>query len=145
MRSKARGPLETGTPSGDLAEGKGAGTQGHSPSRETNMKVRQAIPVTSELGDISKLAKFDGERFWRRDVRAGEAVWFWGLNYPSSFWLLLAVSMPAPWTLVGCGEGGSGVLGGRHHVWIEGRCKRSSLPVAPSLLRVWLSAPSYSE
>ncbi|KAF6292461.1 ATPase phospholipid transporting 8B2 [Rhinolophus ferrumequinum] len=26
---------------------------------ETNMKVRQAIPVTSELGDISKLAKFD--------------------------------------------------------------------------------------
>ncbi|KAB1260649.1 Phospholipid-transporting ATPase ID [Camelus dromedarius] len=28
---------------------------------ETNMKVRQAIPVTSELGDISKLAKFDGE------------------------------------------------------------------------------------
>ncbi|XP_011384636.1 phospholipid-transporting ATPase ID-like [Pteropus vampyrus] len=25
------------------------------------MKVRQAIPVTSELGDISKLAKFDGE------------------------------------------------------------------------------------
>lgn len=34
---------------------------GHSPSRETNMKVRQAIPVTSELGDISKLAKFDGK------------------------------------------------------------------------------------
>lgn len=29
--------------------------------RETNMKVRQAIAVTSELGDISKLAKFDGE------------------------------------------------------------------------------------
>ncbi|XP_050786743.1 phospholipid-transporting ATPase ID isoform X1 [Gopherus flavomarginatus] len=28
---------------------------------ETNMKVRQAIPVTSELGDISKLAQFDGE------------------------------------------------------------------------------------
>uniref|UniRef100_A0A8I3NU57 Phospholipid-transporting ATPase n=1 Tax=Canis lupus familiaris TaxID=9615 RepID=A0A8I3NU57_CANLF len=28
---------------------------------ETNMKVRQAIPVTSELGDISRLAKFDGE------------------------------------------------------------------------------------
>ncbi|XP_071583446.1 phospholipid-transporting ATPase ID isoform X4 [Heliangelus exortis] len=28
---------------------------------ETNMKVRQAIPVTSELGDISKLALFDGE------------------------------------------------------------------------------------
>ncbi|EHB07290.1 Putative phospholipid-transporting ATPase ID, partial [Heterocephalus glaber] len=28
---------------------------------ETNMKVRQAIPVTSELGDIGKLAKFDGE------------------------------------------------------------------------------------
>ncbi|XP_060057456.1 phospholipid-transporting ATPase ID isoform X5 [Erinaceus europaeus] len=28
---------------------------------ETNMKVRQAIPVTSELGHISKLAKFDGE------------------------------------------------------------------------------------
>ncbi|KAK1329132.1 hypothetical protein QTO34_011311 [Cnephaeus nilssonii] len=28
---------------------------------ETNMKVRQAIPVTWELGDISKLAKFDGE------------------------------------------------------------------------------------
>lgn len=30
-------------------------------SRETNMKVRQAIPITSELGDISQLAKFDGE------------------------------------------------------------------------------------
>uniref|UniRef100_A0A452V2G5 Phospholipid-transporting ATPase n=1 Tax=Ursus maritimus TaxID=29073 RepID=A0A452V2G5_URSMA len=28
---------------------------------KTNMKVRQAIPVTSELGDISRLAKFDGE------------------------------------------------------------------------------------
>ncbi|XP_065430434.1 phospholipid-transporting ATPase ID isoform X1 [Chrysemys picta bellii] len=28
---------------------------------ETNMKVRQAIPVTSALGDISKLAQFDGE------------------------------------------------------------------------------------
>uniref|UniRef100_A0A8B9ZZA1 Phospholipid-transporting ATPase n=1 Tax=Anas zonorhyncha TaxID=75864 RepID=A0A8B9ZZA1_9AVES len=28
---------------------------------ETNMKVRQAIPVTSELGDTSKLALFDGE------------------------------------------------------------------------------------
>lgn len=31
------------------------------PSRETNMKVRQAIPITWELGDVSKLAKFDGE------------------------------------------------------------------------------------
>ncbi|XP_041038505.1 phospholipid-transporting ATPase ID-like, partial [Carcharodon carcharias] len=28
---------------------------------ETNMKVRQALPVTSELGDTNKLAKFDGE------------------------------------------------------------------------------------
>lgn len=28
------------------------------------MKVRQAIPITSELGDISKLAKFDGEYSW---------------------------------------------------------------------------------
>ncbi|XP_058716562.1 phospholipid-transporting ATPase ID isoform X7 [Poecile atricapillus] len=28
---------------------------------ETNMKVRQAIPVTAELGDISQLACFDGE------------------------------------------------------------------------------------
>ncbi|XP_075763478.1 phospholipid-transporting ATPase ID isoform X2 [Pelodiscus sinensis] len=28
---------------------------------ETNMKVRQAIPVTSQLGDIRKLARFDGE------------------------------------------------------------------------------------
>uniref|UniRef100_A0A8C3SAJ8 P-type ATPase N-terminal domain-containing protein n=1 Tax=Chelydra serpentina TaxID=8475 RepID=A0A8C3SAJ8_CHESE len=28
---------------------------------ETNMKVRQAIPVTSELGDIGQLAQFDGE------------------------------------------------------------------------------------
>ncbi|XP_062454101.1 phospholipid-transporting ATPase ID [Rhea pennata] len=28
---------------------------------ETNMKVRQAIPVTSELGDTSQLARFDGE------------------------------------------------------------------------------------
>ncbi|XP_043936578.1 phospholipid-transporting ATPase ID [Protopterus annectens] len=28
---------------------------------ETNMKVRQSLPVTSELGDTNKLAKFDGE------------------------------------------------------------------------------------
>ncbi|XP_041094931.1 phospholipid-transporting ATPase ID isoform X1 [Polyodon spathula] len=28
---------------------------------ETNMKVRQSLPVTSELGDTSKLASFDGE------------------------------------------------------------------------------------
>uniref|UniRef100_A0A8B9P9Z5 Phospholipid-transporting ATPase n=1 Tax=Apteryx owenii TaxID=8824 RepID=A0A8B9P9Z5_APTOW len=28
---------------------------------ETNTKVRQAIPVTSELGDTSELARFDGE------------------------------------------------------------------------------------
>ncbi|NXO13540.1 AT8B2 ATPase, partial [Oriolus oriolus] len=28
---------------------------------ETNMKVRQAIPVTAKLGDTSKLARFDGE------------------------------------------------------------------------------------
>uniref|UniRef100_H3B1E3 Phospholipid-transporting ATPase n=1 Tax=Latimeria chalumnae TaxID=7897 RepID=H3B1E3_LATCH len=28
---------------------------------ETNMKVRQALPVTSELGDTNKLAMFDGE------------------------------------------------------------------------------------
>ncbi|KAM7028962.1 phospholipid-transporting ATPase ID [Acridotheres tristis] len=28
---------------------------------ETNMKVRQAIPVTAELGDTSQLARFDGE------------------------------------------------------------------------------------
>ncbi|KAM6106488.1 phospholipid-transporting ATPase ID [Pterocles gutturalis] len=28
---------------------------------ETNTKVRQAIPVTSELGDTGKLARFDGE------------------------------------------------------------------------------------
>ncbi|XP_058877411.1 phospholipid-transporting ATPase ID-like isoform X2 [Acipenser ruthenus] len=28
---------------------------------ETNMKVRQSLPVTSELGDTSKLANFDGE------------------------------------------------------------------------------------
>ncbi|NWT83475.1 AT8B2 ATPase, partial [Lanius ludovicianus] len=28
---------------------------------ETNMKVRQAIPITAELGDTSKLACFDGE------------------------------------------------------------------------------------
>lgn len=61
---------------GALGEGKGAGTQGHSPSRETNMKVRQAIPVTSELADIGKLAKFDGERSWSGGVRAGEAVRF---------------------------------------------------------------------
>lgn len=38
-----------------------ARTQAYCPFRETNMKVRQAIPVTSELSDISKLAKFDGE------------------------------------------------------------------------------------
>ncbi|MGH0178374.1 UNVERIFIED_CONTAM: hypothetical protein FKN15_077264 [Acipenser sinensis] len=29
--------------------------------QETNMKVRQSLPVTSELGDTSKLANFDGE------------------------------------------------------------------------------------
>lgn len=31
------------------------------PSRETNLKVRQALTVTSDLGDISKLMDFDGE------------------------------------------------------------------------------------
>lgn len=40
------------------------------------MKVRQAIPVTSELGDISKLAKFDGERFWRRMFGRGRRFGF---------------------------------------------------------------------
>ncbi|MBV94382.1 Phospholipid-transporting ATPase ID, partial [Eschrichtius robustus] len=37
---------------------------------ETNTKVRQAIPVTSELGDISKLAKFDaiGNAIWEHEV-----------------------------------------------------------------------------
>lgn len=51
----------SGVPRENLQGRKGIRTQGHSPSRETNMKVRQAIPITSELGDISKLAKFDGE------------------------------------------------------------------------------------
>lgn len=51
----------SGAPRQNLEERKGTRTQGHCSSRETNMKVRQAIPVTSELGDISKLAKFDGE------------------------------------------------------------------------------------
>lgn len=32
-----------------------------SPYRETNLKVRQALSVTSDLGDISKLMDFDGE------------------------------------------------------------------------------------
>lgn len=30
-------------------------------NRETNLKVRQALTVTSDLGDISKLMDFDGE------------------------------------------------------------------------------------
>lgn len=29
--------------------------------RETNMKVRQSVSVTSELGDPNNLASFDGE------------------------------------------------------------------------------------
>lgn len=32
-----------------------------SPNRETNLKVRQALTVTSDLGDITKLMDFDGE------------------------------------------------------------------------------------
>lgn len=32
-----------------------------SPYRETNLKVRQALTVTSDLGDTSKLMEFDGE------------------------------------------------------------------------------------
>lgn len=32
--------------------------------RETNLKVRQALPVTADLGeDISRLAEFDGNCF----------------------------------------------------------------------------------
>lgn len=31
------------------------------PRRETNMKVRQSVSVTSELGDPNNLASFDGE------------------------------------------------------------------------------------
>lgn len=53
--------LRSGAPRWNVGEGKRTRTQGCCPSRETNMKVRQAIPVTSELGDISRLAKFDGE------------------------------------------------------------------------------------
>lgn len=34
------------------------------------------------------------------------------------------------------GGWGSGVLGGRHHVWNDGRFKRSSLLAAPRLLHV---------
>lgn len=30
-------------------------------NRETNLKVRQGLTVTSDLGDISKLMDFDGE------------------------------------------------------------------------------------
>lgn len=32
-----------------------------SQKRETNLKVRQALTVTSGLGDITKLMNFDGE------------------------------------------------------------------------------------
>lgn len=32
--------------------------------RETNMKVRQSVSVTSELGDQNNLASFDGEIFF---------------------------------------------------------------------------------
>lgn len=31
------------------------------PNRETNLKVRQALTVTSDMGDITKLMEFDGE------------------------------------------------------------------------------------
>ena len=34
------------------------------------MKVRQSVPVTSELGDPHNLAAFDGETQWRE----GECV-----------------------------------------------------------------------
>ncbi|XP_056459100.1 phospholipid-transporting ATPase ID-like [Gadus chalcogrammus] len=37
---------------------------------ETNMKVRQSVPVTSALGDSNNLATFDGETKWRE----GESV-----------------------------------------------------------------------
>lgn len=60
MRGDGDAP-PSGAPRENLEEREGTRTQEHCPSRETNMKVRQAIPITSELGDISKLAKFDGE------------------------------------------------------------------------------------
>jgi hypothetical protein len=43
--------------------------------RETNLKVRQALPVTSELGaDISSLAEFDGKCFeWTEEK--SEILW----------------------------------------------------------------------
>lgn len=31
------------------------------PNRETNLKVRQALTVTSDLGDVSEMMDFDGE------------------------------------------------------------------------------------
>lgn len=55
------------------------------------MKVRQAIPVTSELGDLSKLAKFDGESLWRSSFQVEEVGL--GLNCAFSFWLLVPVIM----------------------------------------------------
>lgn len=60
-----------------------------------------AIPVTSELGDISKLAKFDvvsspGEAAFRQRRCLG----FRDLNCAFSLWLLFAVTA-APWTLLG--------------------------------------------
>lgn len=48
------------------------------------MKVRQAIPVTSELGDISRLAKFDGERLWRSDLWVEEVGWVLGFQLHGS-------------------------------------------------------------
>uniref|UniRef100_A0A8C7BVG5 Phospholipid-transporting ATPase n=1 Tax=Neovison vison TaxID=452646 RepID=A0A8C7BVG5_NEOVI len=71
----------------NLEEGTGTRTQGHCPSRETNMKVRQAIPVTSELRDISRLAKFDGERLWRSNLWVEEVGRVLGFQLHGSFLL----------------------------------------------------------
>lgn len=56
------------------------------------MKVRQAIPVTSELRDISRLAKFDGERLWRSNLWVEEVGRVLGFQLHGSF--LLGGSSP---------------------------------------------------
>lgn len=45
--------------------------------RETNMKVRQSVSVTSDLGDQNNLALFDGEV----SVKPLVIFWFWHLLF----------------------------------------------------------------
>lgn len=51
--------------------------------RETNMKVRQSVSVTSDLGDQNNLASFDGE------VSSQTSPCFFGLVFGTSYFMTI--------------------------------------------------------